>query len=153
MSELLHIFREYSWWSEVFMGIQKFRNLTHKWDIFSIMWIFDISNMAIFGGWPRKLNITKMSLPDVNSICLNGGQKYKIYLSPPFSRKNLSYWPMCRKTQIFAISFSPQGHYMKFQDWLIFVWSFQGTEYSEAIEFWKWFLVRWKHDQVNFWKI
>ena len=36
--------------------------------------------MAIFGVWPRKLNITKMSLPDVNSNCLNGGQKYNAYL-------------------------------------------------------------------------
>ena len=40
---------------------------------------------------------------DMDSNCLNGGQKYKTYLSLPFSRKNRSYWLMCRKTQIFHI--------------------------------------------------
>ena len=35
-----------------------------------------------------------MSLPDVNSNCLNRGQKYKTYLSHAFSRKNLPYWLM-----------------------------------------------------------
>ena len=44
-----------------------------------------------------------MSLPDVNSICLNGVQKYNAYISLSFSRKNRSYWPMCHKTQIFHI--------------------------------------------------
>ena len=64
--------------------------------------------------WPRKLNITKMSLPDVNSICLNSGQKYNTYLSHAFSRKNLPYWLMCRKTRIFAI-LANMGH---FQNWI-----------------------------------
>ena len=47
---------------------------------------------------------------DMDSNLLNGGQKYKTYVSLPFSRKNRSYWPMCRKTQIFAI-LENRGHF------------------------------------------
>ena len=75
---------------------------------------WDCRILPYLGVWPRKLNITKMSLPDVNSICLNGGQKYNAYLSHAFSRKNLPYWLMCRKTRIFAI-LENMGH---FQNWI-----------------------------------
>ena len=109
--------------------MQKFRNLTHKRDIFSIMWIFDLLNMAIFGGVTSKLNITKMSLPDVNSICLNGGQKYNTYLSHAFSRKNLPYWLMCRKIRIFAI-LGNMGH---FQNWVSLQISQYGSEWESQL--------------------
>ena len=46
----------------------------------------------------------------MNSICLNGVQKYKTHLSHASSRKNLPYWLMCRKTRIFAIV----GKYVSF---------------------------------------
>ena len=54
--------------------------------------------MAILGGVTSK-----MGFMDMNSNCLNGGQKYNAYLSHAFSRKNLPYWLMCRKTRICAI--------------------------------------------------
>ena len=47
---------------------------------------------------------------DMDSNCLNGVQKHNTYLSLPFSRKNRSYWLMCRKTQIFAI-LENMGHF------------------------------------------
>ena len=70
--------------------------------------------MAIFGG-PRKWIFTKIGFMDMDSNCLNGGQKYKTYLSPAFSRKNRSYWLMCRKTQIFAILENNYGSFSKFK--------------------------------------
>ena len=81
------------------------------------------------GVWPRKLNITKMSLPDVNSICLNGCQKYNAYLSHAFSRKNLPYWLMCRKTRIFAI-LENMGH---FQNWVSLQISQYGSEWESQL--------------------
>ena len=47
---------------------------------------------------------------DLDSNCLNGCQKYNAYLPHAFSRKNLPYWLMCRKTQIFAI-LENMGHF------------------------------------------
>ena len=47
---------------------------------------------------------------DMDSNLLNGGQKYITYLSLPFLRKNRSYWPLCRKTQIFHI-LENMGHF------------------------------------------
>ena len=56
MPDMLHISREYSWRSQVFMEMQKFRNLTHKRVFFQKMWILGCADMAKFGGVTLKMS-------------------------------------------------------------------------------------------------
>ena len=63
--------------------MQKFRNLTHKWDIFSKMWIFDISNMAIFRGVTSKIEYHENESPGCEFHTFKWGSKV-YYL--PFAR-------------------------------------------------------------------
>merc|ERR1711974_188605 len=53
--DLLHIYRVFRLGSEVFLGTQKFRILTHKPNIFTKTSFFDFSKMAIFGGVMSKI--------------------------------------------------------------------------------------------------
>ena len=59
LSDLLHIYRMNSWDMGNFLGTQKFRFLTHKWDIFTKMYIFEFSKMVIFGGVMSKIEFLK----------------------------------------------------------------------------------------------
>ena len=65
MSDLLQIFSEYFWDSEVFVHIQKFRKLTRKRDISWDMSNITYPNMAIFGGVTSKFEIYE-------NICYKG---------------------------------------------------------------------------------
>ena len=55
LSDLPHLCRVNRWGLEVFFGAQKFRILTHKWNIFIKTWISNFSKMAIFGGVMSKI--------------------------------------------------------------------------------------------------
>ena len=68
LSDLLHIHRVNRWGLEVFLGTQKFRILTHKWNIFIKTWISNFSKMAILGVWCRKLSLGKIGVMNIYYI-------------------------------------------------------------------------------------
>ena len=81
LSDLLHTYRLNRWHLGNFLGTQKFRILTHKRNIFTKMWIFNLSKMAIFGGVMSKKSLGKIGVMDMFYImdsCQN-------WLYPTFS--------------------------------------------------------------------